>query len=230
MSTFKEIVHEKLVKARVDLIQGNVVEGILAGQLILCDVTEEPGGWIMTSASDGHNFYYNNLFINRISNMEIRSLMISAIGSIDKNRLDKFNVLRTAKVDLPTAEDVLFGKVTEFKINDLGDMYSFTISVCNRLQAILAMAKEKEGDAFKMKLFKYFIEDEDEEQCINLLLDGWHECVDNFFTFMLNNLSIEMCVLGGRLVLREYALPVNHRQLKSFAPWHNLLGKYILED
>jgi hypothetical protein len=39
-----------------------------------------------------------------------------------------------------------------------------------------------------------------------------------------------MIVLGAKTALRDYNLPINHRQLKTFKGFHDKYGKYILED
>ena len=61
-------------------------------------------------------------------------------------------------------------------------------------------------------------------------MNSWHESVDHFFTFMMDNFQTEMIVLGAKTALRDYALPINHRQLKTFKAFHDKFGKYILED
>ena len=58
----------------------------------------------------------------------------------------------------------------------------------------------------------------------------WHECVDYFFKFMMDNFQNEMIVLGAKTALRDYKLPINHRQLKEFVAFNQKYGKYILED
>jgi len=47
---------------------------------------------------------------------------------------------------------------------------------------------------------------------------------------MMDNFQTEMIVLGAKTALRDYALPINHRQLKTFKGFHEKYGKYILED
>jgi hypothetical protein len=101
------------------------------------------------------------------------------------------------------------GKEKTLNVKDLSAMYSLTISMCYTLQEWVAKAKVKE-DGFGM--------------------DDWHLCVDNFFTFMMDNFQTEMIVLGAKTALRDYALPINHRQLKTFKTFHEKYGKYILED
>ena len=88
-------------------------------------------------------------------------------------------------------------------------MYSLTISMCYTLQEWSVKAKAKE-DGFD--------------------LAQWHECVDHFFKFMMDNFQTEMIVLGAKTALRDYALPINHRSLKEFGAFHSKYGKYILED
>jgi hypothetical protein len=46
---------------------------------------------------------------------------------------------------------------------------------------------------------------------------------------MMDNFQTEMCVLGAKVALREYQLPINHRILKNFKKFHESFGKYILE-
>jgi hypothetical protein len=101
------------------------------------------------------------------------------------------------------------GKVKDLNVKDLSAMYSLTISMCYTLQEWTTRAKNKE-DGFDMK--------------------EWHKCVDNFFDYMMANFQTEMTVLGAKTALRDYQLPINHRDLKSFKSFHDKYGKYILED
>ena len=110
---------------------------------------------------------------------------------------------------MPKSEDVLLGKEKVLNVKDLSAMYSLTISLCYTLQEWVAKAKAKD-DGFDMT--------------------QWHECVDNFFRFMMDNFQTEMIVLGAKTALRDYQLPINHRQLKEFSGFHAKYGKYILED
>jgi len=110
---------------------------------------------------------------------------------------------------MPKPEDILVGKEKVLNVKDLSAMYSLTISMCYTLQEWVAKAKAKED---------------------GLDMNSWHECIDHFFTFMMDNFQTEMIVLGAKTALRDYALPINHRQLKTFKTFHDKYGKYILED
>ena len=110
---------------------------------------------------------------------------------------------------MPKSEDVLMGKEKSMTVKDLSAMYSLTISMCYTLQEWYNKTKTKED---------------------GITLDKWHECIDNFFTFMMDNFQTEMTVLGAKTALRDYALPINHRQLKTFKAFHAKFGKYILEE
>lgn len=110
---------------------------------------------------------------------------------------------------MPKSEDILTGKEKVLNVKDLSAMYSLTVSLCYTLQEWVNKAKNKE-DGFGMP--------------------EWHECVDHFFKFMMDNFQTEMCVLGAQTALRTYQLPINHRLLKEFKAFHARFGKFILEE
>lgn len=130
-------------------------------------------------------------------------------GTVGEGLAVEFAAHRKVAARMPKSEDVLMGKEKELKVKDLSAMYSLTISMCYTLKEWVDKAKAKE-DGMDMTV--------------------WHECVDHFFTFMMDNFQTEMIVLGAKTALRDYALPINHRQLKSFKGFHDKFGKYILED
>lgn len=130
-------------------------------------------------------------------------------GTVGDGLATEFSSHRKVASKMPKSEDVLMGKETQLNVKDLSAMYSLTISMCYTLQEWVARTKTKE-DGFD--------------------LAKWHECVDHFFKFMMHNFQTEMIVLGAKTALRDYQLPINHRQLKEFKSFHDKYGKYILED
>lgn len=130
-------------------------------------------------------------------------------GTVGDGLATEFAAHRRVAAKMPRSEDVLTGKVKDLNVKDLSAMYSLTISMCYTLQEWTAKAKAKE-DGFDMK--------------------AWHECVDHFFAYMMANFQTEMIVLGAKTALRDYQLPINHRELKQFKAFHEKYGKYILED
>jgi hypothetical protein len=52
---------------------------------------------------------------------------------------------------------------------------------------------------------------------------------DNFFGFMMDNFEVELVVMGARVALRVYELPLQPTKLKNFDSFHSKYGKYILQ-
>lgn len=151
------------------------------------------------------------VFVSQLITDDLSDSMNTALvcGAVGEGLASEFAQHRKVAARMPKADDVLLGKEKTLNVKDLSAMYSLTISMCYTLQEWVGKAKAKE-DGFGM--------------------EQWHECVDNFFTFMMDNFQTEMIVLGAKTALRDYALPINHRQLKTFKTFHDKYGKYILED
>jgi hypothetical protein len=62
----------------------------------------------------------------------------------------------------------------------------------------------------------------------DLDMDKWHELVDNFLKYMLDNLQPEMVILGARTALKDFKLPVKHRKLKHFTTLFKEYGDMVL--
>ncbi len=132
-------------------------------------------------------------------------------GTVGDGLAIEFAQHRKVASKMPRSEDVLTGKETKLNVKDLSAMYSLTISMCYTLQEWVARANAKDSsDNFDMK--------------------EWHKCVDFFFKFMMDNFQSELIVLGAKTALRDYQLPINHRELKEFKAFHEQYAKYILED
>jgi hypothetical protein len=151
------------------------------------------------------------VFVGQLISDDLAESMNTALvaGTVGDGLATEFSAHRKVAARMPKSEDVLMGKEKVLNVKDLSAMYSLTISMCYTLDEWVKKAKAKE-DGFGM--------------------DTWHECVDHFFTFMMDNFQTEMIVLGAKTALRDYALPINHRQLKTFKGFHEKYGKYILED
>jgi hypothetical protein len=150
-------------------------------------------------------------FVSQLITDKMADSMNTALvaGTVGEGLATEFAAHRKVSARMPKPEDVVLGKEKKLNVKDLSAMYSLTISMCYTLQEWVARAEKKE-DGF------------DKAQ--------WHVCVDNFFEFMMENFQTEMIVLGAKTALRDYALPINHRQLKNFRAFHDKYGKFILED
>lgn len=124
-------------------------------------------------------------------------------GTVGEGLAVKFMAHRKVAGQMPKPEDVLAGKIKELKVKEVSAMYSLTISMCYELQ-----------EAYK-KLGKDKIAD-------------WHEMADNFLRFMMDNFTTELVVMGARVALTTYNLPMVPGKMKSFDEFHKRFGKYII--
>ena len=125
-------------------------------------------------------------------------------GAVGEGPAIKFMAHRKVAGQLPRAEDVLSGKVTELKIKEISAMYSLTISLCYEL--------------------KEFVN----KDPANRTKAEWHTMADHFFKFMMDNFSTELVVMGARVALTTFALPFVPGKLKNFDEFHKRFGKYIV--
>ena len=80
-------------------------------------------------------------------------------------------------------------------------MYSLVISMCYELKAsVEAKVPDKE----------------------------FHEMADNFFGYMMKNFETEITVMGARIALTQYDLPLKPAKIKNFDEFYKRFGKYIL--
>jgi len=125
-------------------------------------------------------------------------------GTIGEGLAAKFMAHRRVAGQMPNPTDILQGKVKELKVKEVSAMYSLTVSMCYELQDSYAkLGKERIAD--------------------------WHAQVDNFFAFMMDNFTQELVVLGARVALTSYKLPLVPGKLKNFDSFHRRYGKYIIQ-
>lgn len=150
-------------------------------------------------------------FVSQLLSDDLPETMNTALvsGTVGEGLAGEFAAHRKVAAKMPSPEAVLTGKEKTLTVKDLSAMYSLTISMCYTLQEWSQRVKAGDPD---------------------MTNDLWHECTDNFFRFMMDNFQTEMTVLGAKTAFRDYALPINHRQLKNFTEFHGKFGKYIIED
>jgi len=124
-------------------------------------------------------------------------------GTVGEGLAVKFMAHRKVAGQMPNPQDVLAGKVKELKVKEVSAMYSLTISMCYELQ-----------EQYK-KLGKDKISD-------------WHAQADNFLSFMMENFTTELVVMGARVALTTYNLPMVPGKMKNFDEFHKRFGKYII--
>ena len=120
-------------------------------------------------------------------------------GAVGEGTGVKFMAHRKIAGRMPNPTDILAGKVKELKVKEISAMYSLTVSLCYEL---------KDGAEKKIK--------------------GWDEQADNFFRFMMDNFETELTVMGAKIALTNYDLPLDPSKMKNFDEFHDRFGKYVI--
>jgi len=124
-------------------------------------------------------------------------------GTIGDGLAVKFMAHRKVASKMPNPSEILAGKVKTLDVKEVSAMYSLTVSMCYELQdAYAKLGKEK--------------------------ISQWHGMADNFFRFMMDNFTTELVVMGARVALTTYNLPLVPGKLKNFDEFHKRYGKYII--
>jgi len=119
-------------------------------------------------------------------------------GAVGEGLAVKFMAHRKVAGQLPNPTDILSGKVKEMKTSEISAKYSLTVSLCYEL---------KEADEAKDKKF--------------------NDKVNNFLRFAMDNFETELVVMGIKLALTQYELPIDPDEVECFDEFHDRYGKYI---
>ena len=119
-------------------------------------------------------------------------------GAVGEGLAIKFMAHRKISSKLPKPEDILAGKVKKMETKEISAMYSLTVSLCYELKD----AADKNDKKFNDK-------------------------VNYFFQFMMDNFETELVVMGTKLALTQYQLPLDPDEIKCFDDFHAKYGKYI---
>ena len=122
-------------------------------------------------------------------------------GTVGEGLAVKFMAHRKVAGRMPKPADILSGKVTDLNVKEVSAMYSLVISMCYELKDAV---EKKVGDK------------------------EFHEMSNNFLTYMMKNFETELVVLGARIALTTYMLPMQPTKIKCFDEFHSRYGKYIL--
>jgi hypothetical protein len=124
-------------------------------------------------------------------------------GCVGEGLAVKFSAHRKISGKLPEPTDILSGKVTDLNVKEISAMYSLTISLCYELRDALEHQK--------------------------VTAKKFHEMADNFLVYMMKNFETELVVMGAKIALKTYKLPIEPSQLKHFDEFHKKYGKYIVD-
>ena len=119
-------------------------------------------------------------------------------GSVGEGLAVKFMAHRKVASKLPDPTDILAGKVKDCETREISAMYSLTVSLCYELKD----ACDKNDKKFDDK-------------------------VNNFLRFAMDNFDTELVVMGIKLALTQYQLPIDPDEVECFDEFHERYGKYI---
>ena len=119
-------------------------------------------------------------------------------GTVGEGLAVKFMAHRKVASSMPNPTEILAGKVKELKTKEISAMYSLTVSLCYELKE----ASDKGDKKFDDK-------------------------VNNFLRFAMDNFETELVVMGIRLAITQYQLPIDPDEVACFDEFHERFGKYI---
>ena len=119
-------------------------------------------------------------------------------GCVGEGLAIKFVAHRKVAASMPNPTDILEGKIKEIKSKEVSAMYSLTVSLCYELKE----ACDKGDKKFDSK-------------------------VDKFLRFMMDNFETELVVMGVKLALTQYQLPIDPDEIDCFDEFHERFGRYI---
>ena len=119
-------------------------------------------------------------------------------GAVGEGLAVKFMAHRKMASQLPNPSEILDGKVKELKTKEISAMYSLTVSLCYELKE----SCDKNDKKFDTK-------------------------VNNFLRFAMDNFDTELVVMGIKLALTQYELPIDPDEVECFDEFHERYGKYV---
>jgi hypothetical protein len=139
-------------------------------------------------------------FVSELLDDELNESTLTDLvsGSVGEGLAVKFMAHRKVAAQMPNPTDILDGKVKELKTKEISAMYSLTVSLCYELKE----ASDKGDKKFDDK-------------------------VNNFLRFAMDNFETELVVMGIKLALTQYSLPIDPDEVECFEEFHERFGKYI---
>ena len=119
-------------------------------------------------------------------------------GAVGEGLAVKFMAHRKVASTMPNPTDILAGKVSELKTQEISAMYSLTVSLCYELKQAADKGDKKFDDM-----------------------------VNNFLRFAMDNFETELVVMGIKVAITQYQLPIDPDEVECFDEFHERFGKYI---
>jgi len=119
-------------------------------------------------------------------------------GAVGEGLAVKFMAHRKIAGKLPNPTSILDGKIKKLDTDEISAKYSLTVSLCYELRE----SADKDDKNF-------------------------HKKVNNFLRFAMDNFDTELVVMGIKLALTQYSLPIDPDEVECFDEFHERFGKYI---
>ena len=136
-------------------------------------------------------------------NMDTDTQFNLIAGAVGEGLAVKFTAHRKISGKMPEPSDILAGKVKDLSVKEISAMYALTVGMCYELKDAVEQIKVKPKE--------------------------FHEMAQNFIDYMMNNFETELVVMGAKIALKTYELPIEPSQLKNFDEFHKKYGKYIVD-
>ncbi|MEY4331788.1 MAG: hypothetical protein RLZZ196_526 [Bacteroidota bacterium] len=121
-------------------------------------------------------------------------------GSVGEGLAIKFMAHRKHASKMPNPTDILSGKVKKMDSKEISAQYSLVVSLCYELKD----SCDKNGPN-----------------------KTWSSQVNCFFQFMMDNFETELVIMGTKVALSQYKLPLDPDEISCFDDFHAKFGKYI---
>ena len=133
--------------------------------------------------------------LNNNPNISEQILLGLISGAVGDGVALKFYEYRKNAADLPLPSEILSGKVTDLRRNDVSLCYALTTALCYELK--------ESADAFK-------------RSGIAAEKAAWLKQADNFIGYMMKNFQPEVTIMGAKTSLGVFRLPFVAKEMKNF--------------
>jgi len=123
-------------------------------------------------------------------------------GAVGEGLAIKFMAHRKHSSKMPNPSAILDGSVKKMDTKEISAQYSLAVSLC------------------------YELKDSCDKNGSNKV---WNNQANNFFQFMMDNFETELVIMGTKLALSTYKLPLDPDEIACFDDFHAKFGKYIAQ-
>ena len=133
--------------------------------------------------------------------LDEETLFTLVAGAVGEGLAAKFKTHRKFVGKMPQPADILSGKVTDLAVKEISAMYALTTGMCYEL-------RDAKNDKDVSK-------------------DQLTEMMGNFLAFMMANFETELVIMGSKIAIKTYQIPIDTSKLKNFNEFYQKYGKFI---